>query len=162
MSRRFKMRNIFVLFICIGLVFIQCKKEEENNDTAVLALLLANQSGVSCVSSGVSIAVTIPTTSEQSVNYTTSGSSKIGFVVAKGLKNGDKVVFTELAGSNPGTPYKTCTDLNPFSPGDKAYTANTDFTQVGPTSNVVTYTIITPGDYYFYSITTGSPKVKLQ
>ncbi|TGM06416.1 LIC20153 family lipoprotein [Leptospira jelokensis] len=142
--------------LLIASLFINCPKEKEDDNTALLAIL-ALSGGASCevTLSGTSIG-SVPLTTAGSgrlvnVGTRTIGSSTVAVISAKGVTAGQEIVVT--GGISAPTIFKQSNC--PLNSSQNVATVTTDYTLTS-TSVEQKYTINTANDYIIFVNTTTS------
>ncbi|MDF3819612.1 hypothetical protein P3G55_06865 [Leptospira sp. 96542] len=142
----------------VAALFINCPKEKEDDNTALLALLALSSSGATCqvTASGISLGA-IPLSNagtngnNASVSSIKVGSATLAVISAKGVRATQKITIT--GGPTSSTIFKQ--SECPLNTSQNVATVTTDYT-VGSTSISHVYTINTAGDYLIFINTTNT------
>ncbi|MCG9876345.1 MAG: hypothetical protein MH321_16335 [Leptospiraceae bacterium] len=145
-------------FLGLFILFISCKKKDNNDDTAsALALLINTGSSPTCTSETSGLTLTflnnIPTTTQARINYSEILSNKYAGIQTRGLTTGRRVAFRNTG--NIIASVNRTSDCRIVNGTTAVASPVTDYTLNTSGSNY-TYTIINPGDYIFILQTPSS------
>ncbi|TGK85686.1 hypothetical protein EHQ23_13715 [Leptospira bourretii] len=152
----------FIVSFLLSAFFLNCQKEKKDNHVGLVLLLAGSQGGLTCnyQSSPGSDVNTFPLTTASRVLTVISkkmNDNGYGGGIVKGsqLVANDKIVFSDY-GDDGIAIYKQ--NECPIAGGQNMANTITDITQSGST-----YTILTPGNYFFYIFGQNvNPKVIIQ